>query len=409
MGVRHNALRFMVSIAVVAGSLVWLGAVVGHGTQAGAATATPVVIGDICSCTGPEASSISQTTATMQAWASWVNSHGGLAGHQVQLIVKDDGYNPGNAVIDAKDLVSANHAIAIFDNSDEDPSWAAYVQQQGVPVLGGQETDSGYKNPDFFPPGATFNYTNPVGAIVAKQHHIKTEAALYCVEVAICAESVHGGAKIAAKYGIKYVYTAGIGFAAPNYTAECLAAKQAGAQAMTVGDASAIVDKVAQDCATQGYKPIELSSDGTVAIAWLGIPAMEGNIDTQANLPWFVHSSATKTMYAALDKYAPDVPKGQNFGEIVLQSWSDGAELQAAVAAGHLSATPTSAEILAGLYALPSGTTLGGLAPPLHFVKGQPANNSCFFVMGIKNKQFVELNGGKTVCASLFKPGTDGL
>ena len=57
-------------------------------------------------------------------------------------------------------------------------------------------------------------------------------------------------------------------------------------------------------------------------------------------------------MYAALNKYAPQVPKGQNFGEVVLQSWSDGAELQAAVAAGHLSAMPTSAEIINGLYAL---------------------------------------------------------
>ena len=44
----------------------------------------------------------------------------------------------------------------------------------------------------------------------------------------------------------------GIGFAAPNYTAQCLAAKQAGATAMSVGDASSIVVKVAQDCATQG-------------------------------------------------------------------------------------------------------------------------------------------------------------
>jgi branched-chain amino acid transport system substrate-binding protein len=408
MRIRRSTLRVMVSVVVMVGTI-GLGAVFGSGTPAGAATASTVVIGDICSCTGPEASTISQTSDTMQAWTSWVNSHGGLGGHPVQLIIKDDGYDPGKSLIAAKDLITQSHAIALFDNSDEDASWASYVQQQHVPVLGGQETDAGYKNPDFFPPGATFNYTNPVGAIVAKQHHIKTEAALYCVEVAICAESVQGGAKIAAKYGIKYVYTAGIGFAAPNYTAECLAAKQSGAQAMVVGDASAIVNKVAQECAVQGYKPIELSSDGTVAISWLAIPAMDGNIDTQANLPWFVHSAATKTMYAALGKYAPQVPKGQNFGEVVLQSWSDGAELQAAVAAGHLSATPTSAEIVNGLYALPTGTTLGGLSPPLHFVKGQPANNSCFFIMGIKNKQFVQLNNGKTVCAPLYKPGSNGL
>jgi branched-chain amino acid transport system substrate-binding protein len=175
---------------------------------------------------------------------------------------------------------------------------------------------------------------------------------------------------------------------------------------MSVGDASSIVDKVVENCAAQGYTPLELSSDGTVAIAWLDIPGMNGNIDTQSDLPWFVHNSATKDMYAALAKYAKGVTTGQNFGEVVLQSWSDGALLQAAVATAKPSGALTSAVIKKGLYALPSGETLGGLAPPLHFVKGKPANNSCFFVMGVKHKKFVELNGGKTICAPLVKAGT---
>lgn len=396
--VARRAAAGVIATAMLSGSLVGLAALTGA-APAGAATEAPVVIGDICSCTGPEASTISQTSATMQAWASWVDSHGGLAGHQVQLIIKDDGYNPGNSLADAKTLVESDHAIALFDNSDEDASWASYVEQQKVPVLGGQETDAGYQNPDFYPPGATFNYTNPVGAIVAKKQGVKAEAALYCVEVAICAQSVNQGKQDLAKVGIKMAYEAGISFSAPNYTAPCIAAKQSKADAMVVGDASAIVAKVAQDCAAQGYTPVELSSDGTVSLSWLTIPAMEGNIDTQSDLPWFVHSNATKTMYEALDKYAPAVSKGPNFGEVVLQSWSDGAELQQAVASGHLSATPTSAEIVDGLYAMPSGTTLGGLTPPIHFVKGKPANNSCFFLMGIHNKKFVELNDGKLICA----------
>jgi hypothetical protein len=164
------------------------------------------------------------------------------------------------------------------------------------------------------------------------------------------------------------------------------------------GDATAIVVKVAEDCAAQGYTPIELSGDGTVAISWLTIPAMQGNVDVQSNLPWFVHDAATKDMYAALDKYAPAVPKSPNFGEIALQAWTSGPELQAAAAAGHLGAKPTAAAITAGLYALPKGTTLGGLAPPLHFAKGKTASNSCFFLMGIQHKKFVTLDGGKLTC-----------
>ena len=113
----------------------------------------------------------------------------------------------------------------------------------------------------------------------------------------ICAQSVQQGEQIASHYGIKYVYTAGIGFAAPNYTAQCLAAKQSGATAMTVGDASSMVEHVVQDCATQNYTPRQLSSDGTVADRLAKIPAFNGNIDSQSDFLWFVHNSATATMY----------------------------------------------------------------------------------------------------------------
>jgi branched-chain amino acid transport system substrate-binding protein len=394
------------ALALVAVGTVSVG--VASAPTAGAADATTVTIADLCSCTGPEASSISQTTDTMQAWASWVNSHGGLAGHQVHLVVLDDGYSAAKALANAQTAVNQDHAAAIFDNSDEDPSFASVVKAANVPVLGGQETDSGWQNSDFFPAGATFNYTNSVGAIVAKKAGVKKMAALYCVEVNICAESVHQGQKVASHYGIDYVYTAGIGFAAPNYTAQCLAAKQSGASAMTVGDASSVVEHVVQDCAAQGFTPRQLSSDGTVAIAWLKIPAFNGNIDTQSDFLWFVRNQATATMYSALNKYAPQVPSGPNFGEIVLQSWADGALLQEAVKAAN--ATPgapvTPAVILQGLYGLPAHETLGGLSPPLHFVKGQPANNSCFYEMGIKNGKFVVLNGSTPICAPLVRAGT---
>ena len=400
------------TVVLAAGFLVVAGALsvaVMPAAPAGAASsASGVTVADLCSCTGPEASSISQTTATMQAWASWVNSHGGLAGHPVNLVVLDDGYSAAKALANAQTAINQDHAVAIFDNSDEDPSFASVVKAANVPVLGGQETESGWQNSDFFPAGATFNYTNSVGAIIAKDTGVKKIAALYCVEVSICEQSVDEGKLIASHYGIQYVYTAGIGFAAPNYTAQCLAAKQSGATAMSVGDASQIVEHVVQDCSAQDYTPRQLSSDGTVAIAWLTIPAFNGNIDSQSDFLWFVHDSATATMYDALDKYAPQVPSGPNFGEIVLQSWADGALLQAAVQAAKATSSTsiTSAEIEKGLYGLPSGETLGGLSPPLHFVKGQPANNSCFYEMGIKNAKFVVLHGGTTICAPLVKAGT---
>ena len=387
------------------------GVIVDFGAEAGATTRPTVPIGVICSCTGPEAASLSQTTPAIQAWAAWVNHHGGLNGQQVQLIVKDDGYSPATSSADAEELIKQNHVVAIIDNSDVDASWSSYAKQQGVPVIGGGISVDGYTNPDFFPPSTTFNYLPSAGAVLAKSYGLKKEADLYCAEVAICAQSEVLSKAADADVGIAMVYTTAIGFAAPNYTAQCLAAKAAGATMMVVGDATTVVEKVAENCAAQGYTPIESSSDGTVAIGWLHTPGMEGNIDTQADVPWFIHNAATKDMYAALAKYAPQVPAGPNFGEIVLATWADGALIQAAVGSAHVSSasTITAGEIKAGLYGLPKGETLGGLAPPLHFVKGQPANNSCFFAMAIKHHKFVLLRDGKLVCSPLHKAGWSGL
>ncbi|MGA2474792.1 MAG: hypothetical protein ABSG39_15095, partial [Acidimicrobiales bacterium] len=111
-------------------------------------------------------------------------------------------------------------------------------------------------------------------------------------------------------------------------------------------------------------------------------------------------NDATKTFYDELDKYAPSVPTSPNFGEIAMSTWAAGIEVQEAIQAGNVTATPTAAEITDGLYHLPAGTTLGGLSPPIHFEKGKIASNPCFYTMGIKNHKFVLLNSGKLVCAT---------
>ena len=80
---------------------------------------------------------------------------------------------------------------------------------------------------------------------------------------------------------------------------------------------------------------------------------------------------------------------GPNFGEIVLQSWSDGALLEAAVkAAGATSDAPlTSADILQGPLRLPAGETLGGLSPTLHFVKGAARKQQLLLRDGHQKRQ----------------------
>ena len=366
---------------------------------AAAASRSPINIGDIGSLTGPEASSIDQTTEVLEAWAKTVNAKGGIQGHPINLIVKDDAYNPTTSLAQVEGMVTGSHIVALIDNSDVDTAWYKYVEQNKIPVIGGQTEDGPYENADFFDPGSTFNDFTIGEAYLAKLVHSKASADLYCAEVALCSQALGPLRANLPKFGSKLVYASAIGFAAPNYSAQCLAAKQAGATSMTVGDATQIVNKVVQNCAAQGYDPIQLSGDGTVGISRLSIPQFNGNVDAQPDVPFFVHNSATDPMYAALKKYYPSQLTNPNFGEIVVENWADAILLQDALGEVKLASTPTAAEVTTGMYNLPQGTTLGGLTPPLHFKKGKPTTNVCFFYMGIKNGKFIQLkNTAQPTC-----------
>jgi len=366
--------------------------------SAGAATTLkPIVAGLICSCSGVEASTISQTEPSLEAWVAWVNAHGGVQGHHVKLIVKDDALNPATSVTDAKTLISVDHVVVLFDNSDLDIAWASYAQAHHVPVLGGVLTDPGYSNQYFVPPSTTYNYIANSAVLVLKKAGVTKVAQLYCAEVATCAQSVNAEGPALAKANIKVTYKAAISSAAPSYTAQCLAAKQSGANGITVAESSVQVTQVAEDCAAQAYEPIQTSGDGTVVSTWLKIPAMNNSVDFEEDYPWFLHNAVTKDMYAALNKYEPALLSSQNFSEISLITWTTGVELQEAAALGHMGATPTSASILNGLHKF-HGQTLGGLAPPLTFQNGKTANNDCVFLMGIKNGKFVAPDGLKPFC-----------
>jgi len=386
------------AFALAAGTL--LGVVGGLAVAPAGAANAQINLGVVCSCTGPEATSTSTSAPALQAWADSVNAAGGINGHHVNLIVEDDQTNPGTSLAEVETLVGQDHVIAIFDNSDVDNSWETYVQQHHVPVVGSYaDSIAMYTNPDFFSQGTTYNWGTADTIFLAKKAHIKKFADLYCAEVAICGQGIPMLRAAAAKNGLALSYTAAIGFAAPNYTAECLAAQQSGADGMLVGDASAIVVKVANNCAAQNYSPTEISGDGTVSSAWLTTPSMNGNLDYQPNIPFFVDNTpATKQMYAAIKKYSPALASSPNFGEVAVEAWSSGKLFQAAAAAGHFTATPTAAEVIAGLYNL-HGATLGGLAPPLTYTKGKPTTTiNCVFVMGIKNGKWTLPLGDQTYC-----------
>jgi branched-chain amino acid transport system substrate-binding protein len=307
----------------------------GAGVASASGSLAPIKVGVVCSCTGPLSSSIIVGPPAYQAWADYTNAHGGIDGHKVQVIEVNDDYNPATSLSEVQKLVSTDHVVAIVDSSDVDAAWSKYVTSAGIPVVGGgssgelEDTDA-----DWFAVGQTLDdyFINFIDA--AKKVGASNIGEFYCAEAATCQEGVAPFEATAKKVNEKVGYVTQVSYSAPNYDAQCIAAKQAGVEALTVADAVAVVESVASDCVKQGYTPWQIALDGAVGQSFLTAPGLENHfIGSEPNIPFFADSTpASKLMNATLKKYADATTlKSPNYNEQATQMYVSGLMLTAAV------------------------------------------------------------------------------
>ena len=376
------------------------GAPSGPDASGSSSAAGAISIGMVGTFSGPLASGTLKMPEVMQAWVSWTNAHGGLAGHPVNLVVKDDGGDATAAITDVKTVIQQDKVVALVaDLGYADSAWAAYAQQAGVPVIGGQSEDAPFvTNPDFFP-SSTGAAGESYGLMAIAKTYGPNVATVYCAEAPVCKGAAAADAELGVGLGVHVAYAGLIAASAADYTATCQAIKASGAQSMVMGLASATVVKFVQDCLDQGVtaEPIIGGITGTSTTA--ASPAMKNFLDVDDVFPYFDTSTpATRAFQAAMKQYAPDL--GSQLGSFAAHVWAAG-ELFAAAVKQSGASPVTAASVKAGLYALPAGTTLGGLTPPLSFTRSatQPDQVNCYYVWGNKGGQAYEPTGLKTACA----------
>lgn len=368
----------------------------------GGASGSAWKIGTIASCSGSQASSIGGVCKTMQAWADTVNDAGGINGHKIDLIVKDDANNPTTATSMVKELIDKDHVIAIVgDSSDVDVAWAPYAQSKGVPVVGGLPVNTTFiSNPDFFGIGTNLLALNYALIQTAKDAGYNKVGFLYCAESPQCAQSVPSFEGAAKLLGVEAT-TAKVAGTAPDYTAQCLQLKHAGAQTYQVGSGSQVVLRVLDSCRQQGVSAPLIQTDGTFQNSWTKDKNTEGTLGVELTAPWFDSSiPAVKEFQDALQAKAPDVYNSDLYGPNAFYGWISGKLFEAAAKAGNLGDNATSADVLKGLFAL-KDETLGGLIAPTTYQQGSkaaPFFNTCYFNIQIKDGKYESLNSGKPTC-----------
>jgi branched-chain amino acid transport system substrate-binding protein len=308
-----------------------------------------------------------------QVWVKWINARGGLNGHPVRLYTYDDGGDPARHRAQVQEAIEQRRAAAFLMNVEVISGGASveYINAKGVPVVGTSlAEDWAYTSPMYFPQGSNGRARYEGFAASLGQSMIpkgKTKfGTLVCVEAQGCIEVERVFGELAGAYGYEHVYRGRTSLAQPDFTAECLAAANAGVEVLWVNLDTSSTRRLASACTRQGYHPqLATAGEGT-AHDMNGDPKLDGLLAVSPVFPYIqTGTAATDEFQEAMKLYGNGIP----YGAGPSTGWVAGKLLERAGA--RLSEPPTTASVLAGLWTI-KDDTLGGLTAPLSFTENKP-------------------------------------
>jgi branched-chain amino acid transport system substrate-binding protein len=332
---------------------------------------------------------------SVNVWAAAQNARGGVNGHPVKVIVGDDQADPPTALTLAKRMVESDGIIAMVANMNifGFEQIEQYLRSKNIPLIGGDAV-----SPGWFTSPVAFPVTPPVATQSIKglkqfvDQGAKKLAIVYCLEVsALCTYLVQEAQK--SEVGPNIVQTYQVSLVAPSYTSQCLRMKSAGIEAMWLLMDSAGASRFVQNCASQGFKPKTMIHSLNVSPGVLNMPELAQSIVPSGTFPPVdIGLPAVSRYLQATSTYAPTLGHSGS----TTYGWAS-AEMFG-LAAKNLSDNPTSAELINALNKV-SNETLGGLIPPVSYVKGKgPQAKPCIFIYAVTNGRWSAPNGAKLTC-----------
>ena len=166
--------------------------------------------------------------------------------------------------------------------------------------------------------------------------------------------------------GEREVYRTKVSIAQPDFTAECLSARNAGVEVLVVVVDTNSVGRVAASCARQGYRPTLSAPFQSLADRFKDDPAFDRAIMTSTVAPWFEGNTAASAEYqeAVRRFFGKSLPPVQ-----MPVGWVAGKLLERAARSLQALDSPS---LLRGLWSI-KNDDLGGLTQPLTFTENEPA------------------------------------
>ncbi|HVW31275.1 MAG TPA: ABC transporter substrate-binding protein, partial [Acidimicrobiia bacterium] len=308
----------------------------------------------------------------------------------------DDGGDPGKALSLARRMVEEDKIVAftgLYGPTTIQPV-ISYAAERGVPIVGGPSAspDEDSSPIVYNPQAADRAAGQAIVTTVAAQTTLKKVSIFYCREVQSCSVNHQASVEWANKHGLQIVHEAQVSLAQPDFTAEIVSARRAGAEALV-----ALVDlqsmiRIIRSAERQGWKPV---FGGSFAFDTTDGEQASDILDGLLSSALTLDFSASPKMADYRDAVARYVPGGKLGGQGA-NAWAQGKLLEAG--ARHVTGPAlTSAALIDGLDQL-SGETLGGIVPPQSFPKGKPHYNPCIVPIKLVGGHWTQPLGERFVC-----------
>jgi branched-chain amino acid transport system substrate-binding protein len=373
----------------------------GDGAKAVGDVKTPVIIGSITHLSGPAASGTLPALDGLQIWVKHITARGGLNGHPVKLIVADDNTDSARHRQLTQEMVEQKGVIAFLQQGEAltGASSVPYNTERGIAVINSSGgNDYYYEAPTYFPiaaHGKEFVRASLYNAAdYGKTHNMTKYGVLACSEAPICdtTDQVAGDAAAVKAAGLELVYKVRVSLVQPDFTAECIQARNAGVQILQIALDGNGVGRVAASCARQNFKVIP-NVFGAIAFDKMkDNPDLDGINVNGNSFPYFVcDDPRTKEYCDAYQRFGP----AKVYGIGNTNGWMAGKALEQAT---RNLAAPTAQAVLEGMWTF-KNETLGGLVQPLTFTKGQKApRQACWWPIVLVKGKWTAPNGVDVKC-----------
>ena len=358
------------------------------------------MVASVGTYSGPAGGTLVPILQGAQLWTKAVNENGGVNGHRVRLLVYDDGADPARHKTQVQQAVERDRVVAFLSNGEvlTGKGSVDYITAKRVPVIGSELASPWFYDSPMYFPQATSGDAVMVAALANAAQQLlpkgkKKLGTLVCQEAQACADGQRVFTDQVPKAGFEYVYQGKGSIAQPDFTAECLAARNAGAQAMILLMDVNSISRISTACGRQGYRPAYALVSSQANEAQKADPNLDGTVAASTVFPYFeADTPATQEFQRARALYGA----GLTGGVSLATGWVSGKLLERA--AGELAEPPTSDAILRGLWNI-HNDSLGGLTMPLTFRENQPATpRACWFTIVIQNKAWTNLDGNRLSC-----------